>query len=136
MIQTGSTKPSDSFILLFWETDILHQTLGFQLPTFPITTIQNPPNQRQCSFLCTPFPVNLISSMSLKLRKTKFHKQLSSHTNPHVRNLSSLTLPSNPPRLKRHWPRYPLNNCERNIISLISYLFPFFKNIFLIHFVL
>ncbi|KAF0769516.1 Uncharacterized protein FWK35_00003355 [Aphis craccivora] len=36
----------------------------------------------------------------------KFHHRLSTHSNPLIKNLSSLTIPGNPPRrLKRNWCR-------------------------------
>jgi len=40
-----------------------------------------------------------------------FHKNTFNHSNPLISNLSSLTLPNNPPRrLKRNWPRDLLNS--------------------------
>ncbi|KAL4091805.1 hypothetical protein QTP88_026434 [Uroleucon formosanum] len=67
-----------------------------------------------------PYISNLTLHNDLKIKTVheeavtyykRFHSKLPSHTNPLISNLSSLTIPGNPPRrLKREWCRDLLNN--------------------------
>jgi len=67
-----------------------------------------------------PYISNLTLHTDLKIKTVheeavtyykRFHSKLPSHTNPLISNLSSLTIPGNPPRrLKRDWCRDLLNN--------------------------
>lgn len=67
-----------------------------------------------------PYISNLTLHTDLKIKTVheeavtfykRFHSKLPSHTNPLISNLSSLTIPGNPPRrLRREWCRDLLNN--------------------------